>query len=156
VLYERLVSRDGWTHDQAFEMLRVDHGVEELDAITALANSLSKRTPGRRTVREDEANAIESPALRPDTDILRAEQERLADRLHTALDRAQHALPAEDALILKMRFEDAMPIAEIARALDLNQKRLYRSIQRLLTRLRASLERQGISRADVRALIAFE
>ena len=156
VLFERLVSRDGWAHDQAFKMLRVDHSVEELGAITAFASTLSKRAPARRTVREDEAHAIESPALRPDADIVRAEQDRLAERVQAALDRAQHTLPAEDALILKMRFEDAMPVAEIARVLHLNQKRLYRSIQRLLARLRASLEHQGVSRADVRALTAFE
>jgi hypothetical protein len=74
--------------------------------------------------------------------------------VQAALDRVRQTLPAEDGLILKMRFEDAVPVADIARALHLNQKRLYRSIEILLAMLRKRLEAEGISRQEVGSLFA--
>jgi hypothetical protein len=43
-------------------------------------------------------------------------------------------------------------VADIARALHLNQKRLYRTIAQLLATLRRGLEAEGISREEVHAL----
>jgi hypothetical protein len=51
-----------------------------------------------------------------------------------------------------MRFEDAVPVADIARALHLNQKRLYRTIERLLASIGERLEAEGVSREDARQL----
>jgi hypothetical protein len=53
-----------------------------------------------------------------------------------------------------MRFEDAVPVADIARALHLDQKRLYRRIERLLAGIGESLEAEGISRTEARSLFA--
>ena len=53
-----------------------------------------------------------------------------------------------------MRFDDAVPVSEIARALHLNQKRLYRTIDRIFERLRTSLMGDGISAEDAGTLFA--
>jgi hypothetical protein len=53
-----------------------------------------------------------------------------------------------------MRFEDSVPVADIARALHLNQKRLYRTIEQLLATLRQGLEAEGLDRGEVTALFA--
>jgi hypothetical protein len=45
-------------------------------------------------------------------------------------------------------------VADIARALHLDQKRLYRTIERLLARIGERLDAEGISRADARELFA--
>ena len=63
--------------------------------------------------------------------VLRAEHDFFAKRVQTALDRVRQTLTPEERLILKMRFEDSVPVADIARALHLNQKRLYRTIEHL-------------------------
>jgi hypothetical protein len=73
--------------------------------------------------------------------------------VQTALDRVRQTLDPTEQIILKMRFEDAAPVADIARALHLNQKRLYRTIDQLLVRLRKGLEAEGIDGAEVRALL---
>jgi hypothetical protein len=48
-----------------------------------------------------------------------------------------------------MRFDDGLPVADIARALHLDQKRLYRTIERLLADLRERLKGEGVSGDDL-------
>jgi RNA polymerase sigma factor (sigma-70 family) len=154
ILLERLVVRDGWSVDQVEETLRVNHGVTLDEALRALCDKLARRGPKRQLVPEEFAEAVESREPSPDVKVLRAESDFLVKRVHAALDRSRQSLEPEDQLILKMRFEDAVPVADIARALHLNQKRLYRTIERLLARIGGDLEAEGISRADVRTLFA--
>src|SRR5262249_20940429 len=68
------------------------------------------------------------------------------------LDRARQTLEPEDRLILRMRFEDSMSVADIARGLHRDQKRLYRTIERLFATLRERLEADGISRDEIASL----
>jgi hypothetical protein len=154
ILLERLVTRDRWTAEQAIELLRVNHGVVIDDGLKRFSERLASRGPARQFVSEEEAGQIESDSPRTDATVVRAEQDFLAKRVQTALDRARQALDPEDRLILRMRFEDGVPVADIARALHFDQKRLYRRIDRLLVTVGASLEREGISRLEVRALLA--
>jgi RNA polymerase sigma factor for flagellar operon FliA len=154
ILLERLVTRDGWTFEQALETLRVNHGIEVNEALRALCVKLTQRPPARQFVAEVEADGMETVAAPADANVLRAELGFLAKRVQTALDRVRQTLTAEQRLILKMRFEDSVPVADIARALHLNQKRLYRTIEQLLATLRRGLEADGIDRDEVSALFA--
>jgi RNA polymerase sigma factor (sigma-70 family) len=154
ILLERFVSRDGWTVEQAAEALRVNHGVALDETLHQFSTRVASRGPSRTFVAEEEAAQIAGSGPAPDAKVVRAEQEFLAKRIQTALDRARQSLEAEDRLILKMRFEDAVPVADIARTLHLDQKRLYRRIERLLGQIGASLETDGIARSNVRALVA--
>ena len=154
ILVERLVTRDGLTLDQAAQTLRINYEVRLDEKLSALCAKLSLRPPSRQIVPEAGANGVESSGPSPEANVLRAEQGFLARRVQTALERARQGLAAEDRIILKMRFEDAVPVADIARALHLNQKRLYRTIGQLLERIRKSLEAEDISRDDVNALFA--
>jgi len=154
ILIEQLVVRDGWPLDQALEMARVNHHIQIDDSIRAFCDALSARTtPSRRQVSEDDAVEVESPGLSADVRVLMAEREFLAKRVHAALDRARQALPATERLILKMLFEDRATIANIARALHLDQRPLYRTRDDLKSSLRASLEAEGITAEDIDALL---
>jgi RNA polymerase sigma factor (sigma-70 family) len=154
ILLERLVTRDGWSCEQAMETLRINHQVEADEALRALAEKLTQRPPARQFVAESEADGVASLAAGSDANVLRAEHDFLAKRLQTALDRVRQTLTPEERLILKMRFEDSVPVADIARALHLNQKRLYRTIEQLLATLRQGLEAEGLDRGEVTALFA--
>ncbi len=154
ILLERLVTRDGWSLDQAIETLRVNHSVVIDETLRGLCEKLSRRSTFRQLVPEDQAVEMADAAPTPEANVLRAEQDFLAKRVQTALDRAYQGLTAEERLILKMRFEDGAPVAEIARALHLDQKRLYRTLQRLLETVSATLRQDGIARSDVQALFA--
>jgi RNA polymerase sigma factor (sigma-70 family) len=145
VLFERLVIRDGWTRREAMELLRVNHHVDprEIDAFVRVA---PRRLP-RVAVSDCEAGDLESRDAMPDAGLVRAEQRRLMARVKAAIARARAALSPQEALILKMRFDDMMSVAAISRTLRLDQKRLYRTLDRILGRLRAALQAEGISRA---------
>jgi RNA polymerase sigma factor (sigma-70 family) len=154
ILLERYVVCDGWSIEQAVELLRVNHSVEVDERLKALTVKLSQRPPARQLRPEEEASELESPGPLPEVIVLRAEQDFLAKRLQTALERARQTLAPEDRLILRMRYEDGILVADIARALHVNQKRLYRTIDRLLADLYRRLEADGISRRDAMALLA--
>jgi RNA polymerase sigma factor (sigma-70 family) len=154
MLVERLVTRDGWTVEQAVEILRTNHSVEVTEAHRALYVKLTQRAPGRQFVAEVEADGVESASPAPDANVLRAEHDFRAKRVQTALDRVRQTLSPTERLILKMRFEDSIAVADIARALHLNQKRLYRTIEQLLTTLREGLEAEGIGGGEAAALFA--
>jgi RNA polymerase sigma factor (sigma-70 family) len=154
MLVERLALRDGWTFEQLSATLRINHGIAMDEELEGFYQRLVARAPGQQLVPEDEAGQIEGTGPAPDANVVRAEQDFLVKRVQSALDRARDALDPEERLILKMRFEGAVPVADIARAMHLDQKRLYRTIERLLARLGDSLAAEGISRSDVRALFA--
>src|SRR5262249_59613686 len=135
ILLERVVVRDGWTTAEALETMRVNHGIVADEALKALCLKLAKRGPAPQTVTEEEAGEIACVDPGPEAKVVRAELDFLVKRVQNALDRARQSLGAEERLILKMRFEDSIPVADIARALHLNQKRLYRTIERVLARL---------------------
>ena len=57
-----------------------------------------------------------------------------------------------DRLILKMRFEQRMRVADISRALHLEQRPLYRTFERIQATIRARMAADGITKADIDAL----
>lgn len=153
ILLERLVARDGWSFEQAVEVLRTNHAVDESrEALWKLHVQLPPYAPARRFVSEEAAQDIPSSEPSPDANLIRAEQDFVENRVRRALDRARRALTPEERLILKMRFDDRFPVSEIASALHLNQKRLYRTIDAILARLRECLIADGISSEDVTTL----
>jgi len=152
MLLEQLIVRDGWSAEQAAELLRVNHGIAIDPQLSALCDELTRRTVMRQFVPDFEAAEIESPAPGSDVNVIRSERYLLAKRVRRVLTRARQMLSPEDRLILKLRFEDSVSVARIARAMHLDQKRLYRTIERLLARLGECLDAEGISRSDVRML----
>jgi RNA polymerase sigma factor (sigma-70 family) len=154
ILIERLVCRDHWTFDQVITMFRVNRGERLEEPLVAFCVKVCARPPSRQVVSESEAEDVESAGPLPDANVVRAEQDFLARRVFTALERARQALTPEERLILKMRFDERLPVADIAHALNHNQKRLYRTIEVMLASLCRKLQADGISREDVKVLFA--
>jgi RNA polymerase sigma factor (sigma-70 family) len=153
IQFEKLVVRDGWSVTQAIELLVTNHrfSSEEIASLDRLKTA--ERAPAREMVSEFEAEDVEGGPS-PEENVVRAEQDFLARRVKASLDRARQALEPEDRLILRMRFEDSMSVADIARALHRDQKRLYRTIEGLFAMLRERFVSDGISREDVASLFA--
>ena len=91
--------------------------------------------------------------MRADEIVVAEEGEAEARAAQAALDRSLAALPSDDRLIVRLHFLEAMSVADIARALAVPQKPLYRRLQRSLQALRSGMERSGISREYVRELV---
>jgi len=145
VLLERLTSRDGWSYEEAVEQLVTNHGVtESRQEIYAIWIRLSPGSAPRRFVLEDEAIDVPGTDPGPEHAALAAEQEFQTRRARAALERVLQALPADERLLIKLRFDDGFTVSEIARIHKLDQKKLYRTFDRLLAQLRKRLKDEGV------------
>jgi RNA polymerase sigma factor (sigma-70 family) len=144
---EVLLYRDGHTLAEAGEILRAREGLR-LDE--GRLHDLARRLPPRRLRREEpESELADLPAAGDGAEALVLERER-AERAHQVrrlLNREVEALPPEDRLILRLRFEEGSTMGEVARIVGGEAKPLYRRVERLLAGLRAALEAAGV-RAD--------
>jgi|KBSMisStandDraft_5_1062788.scaffolds.fasta_scaffold21825_2 RNA polymerase sigma factor for flagellar operon FliA len=144
ILLERLTGRDHYSFEEACALMETNHqvtvGRRELEAI---AGRLPMRVK-RRFESDDVLAAV--PAVQPELDELIADQERavIAARVETALKKAMDGLGAQDRLIFALRFHDGRTLVDIAKALRLDQKALYRRVERLVRELQAALQAGGI------------
>jgi RNA polymerase sigma factor (sigma-70 family) len=154
VRLEQLVVRDGMPVADAVRQLEVQFpGEVDGPALQRIAERLPLRTR-RQYVGEELLEYAASQA--PDAErilVMAAEQERF-ERLAGQLKAFISGLEPSDRVALQMKFEQGMRVADIARLLQCDQKRLYRSIDHALARLRAMLEAEGVRASDVRGLLA--
>ena len=149
---EILVMRDGVSIAEAGERLRTAGETTFTDReLAAIVAAFPRRTPARPVQNIDTTPDVPS-ADRADDTVLEQESDARANVIRGTLEKLLNALPREDALIVRLRFMKSMSVADVARALAIPQKPLYRRLERLLAILRAGLERAGISRDDIREL----
>lgn len=152
---EALVYRDGYTLQQAGETLR-SAGRTTLSDIE-LARLLD-RLPTRSPVRPAEVgsnstlHAAEKPS-RADEVVAAAEAEARRGEVMEALERAIAQLEPEEAMIVRMHFVEGYTLLDMGSILGIEQKPLYRRIERLRVRLRGYLESAGVGRRDVHELL---
>lgn len=151
---ERLLTRDGYTFEEAVRELTTPAGsqytIAELEAIHL---RLPPRVPRPMPVSDE--LLPESVAANGEADELveAQDRERVARRTATTLGTLFQECGAEDRLILKMRFWDERKVPDIARTLNLDQKKLYKRIDKLCHTLRRGLEKAGVSKSDVADLL---
>lgn len=155
---ELLVRRDGYTVAQAGEKLRSSGQTTLTDIeLARLLGKLPDRLPLRPV--EVEANqALEDVAspLSSDENMISEVERANHSRITEALENAMDQLSVEDRAIALMYFVDGLTVAQVARALDLEQKPLYRRISKVRERLREYLESEGVSAAEVRSVFDTE
>jgi RNA polymerase sigma factor (sigma-70 family) len=151
VLLEKLLVRDSLSFDEAVETLQTNHKVEmswqELDRI---AGRLPRRTP-RHMEGEEALESVPSPNDRADDRIAEKEKNALRLRAHEALRQALLTIPKEEKVIIQLQWK-SFSVAQISRTLGLDQKQLYRRIQKTQEHLRREMERQGIRKEDIQDL----
>jgi RNA polymerase sigma factor (sigma-70 family) len=149
VMLEQLTSRDGLTFDEACRKVQAAHGNSaDHDTLAALFSGI-RRTPRPRFVTDEQI--VNEPAAGESAD-----QDLLADEGRLTLGRAVSVLAVVlrdidplDRLLLKLRFRDQLTVATIAWLLEADHKQLHRRFTHLLRRLRRTLERAGVSAADL-------
>jgi RNA polymerase sigma factor for flagellar operon FliA len=151
---EQLIARDGFTFDEAVEMLRAQYGVRESrDRLYEIASRLPLRM-SRKPQGEEAIAHVADPAATPDQVVAREELRPRAAQARAALDRAISALDSQERLIIRLRFVNGLGIVDIARALQIEQRPLYRRLEQILGRLRRSLETDGFGAAEAGALLS--
>lgn len=141
---EKLLHRDERTIDEAAAILSVPR-----DSLAAIAERLPQRGPKRRMVDIAEAESI-GTSEEPGFD---AERRSMSERISGILQRLIASLPADDRLVLQLHFDSGMTVAQIARSLRLDQKQLYRRVEKNLRTLRTELESNGVAAEEARDLI---
>jgi RNA polymerase sigma factor (sigma-70 family) len=150
---EILLFKDGRGFDEAVEILRRNHGVRMTTTeLAEIAARLPERSVSRRSG-DDAALATLEGAAQSDDRVRRLEAVATAARVERALDAALGSLTAEERLVLKLRLYDGTSVADIARLLRLDQKQLYRRIERLTSHLRQQLAKSGVCQQDVDEII---
>lgn len=147
VAIEQLLYRDELSYDEAFAALARKHPDLGRADFDRLAASIPARTPRRHVPIEIAASYLASPAA------ISPEHKETAARITAIVKKAIEQMPNHDQTILRLRFESAMNVAEVARSLNLNQQLLYRRFRELLAALRGELESGGITASDVAGLI---
>jgi RNA polymerase sigma factor for flagellar operon FliA len=154
ITLERLLSRDGYTLAEAVRVLTTPgsspYTISELEAIYL---RLPSRNPRPVVISDDIVPDV--VAVEPDA-YDRMEAGDRAQTLRQAfrkIDDFLKTMDVEDRLILQMRFWDARRVPDIAQALHLDQKKLYKRLERLFLLLRRELESAGVSQSDVAGLL---
>jgi hypothetical protein len=145
---ERLTTRDGLTRDEAIETLSTRSGeFGSRDDLLETYRRIPDRAP-RRFVGEENAKQVAAP---DDVEghVVRRLLEPAVRKAERSVRAAVADLPPQDRLILKMRFEQAFTVTDIAAALHLPQKPLYRRIDAILETLRKRLEGEGMNASEV-------
>jgi len=150
VLLEQLVTRDGWTLEQALTILQTNYQMTVTRAdLDELCRRLPDRHPRRQFVGEESAKNVPSGREPPDSTVEKAQREFRLRQVRAALRRAVGRLAPEERLILRLQFRESLTVAQIAKTLQTDHKRLYRRCDRLLDGLRASLQGEGFTMCDI-------
>jgi RNA polymerase sigma factor (sigma-70 family) len=151
VQLEMLLTRDNLSFDEAVHWLRTRMNVADSEQDL---HRISLGFPIRVARRFVAADTLEQLPGGPeaDEDLERSRRSDVAARTAHALREVLETLPTDDRLLLRMCFEQNLPLASIARVLHLEQKPLYRRREQVLAALRRALERQGVSADDVREI----
>jgi RNA polymerase sigma factor (sigma-70 family) len=150
---EILLYRDGLSFEEALETMRTNFACpESREALVALAHDLPQRI-NRRAVSEGGEEMAMVPAGDLASPEIQVESASTVSRAQASINETMEALPAQDRLVLRMRFEDDISVADIARTLHLDQKRLYRHLEGIFEGFRKSLEDRGLGWPEVVRLI---
>lgn len=152
ITLEKLLHRDGRTFDEALPIIRSRTNITR-EELLALASRLPPRPPKMRDVPIDEAAAVAADSGGGEANLINEERQRTAQRVSALMTEAIERLPEDERLILQLRFEEGMTVAQISRSLGVDQKALYRRIERCMRDIRKQLEHAGIASAEVLDLI---
>ncbi|MEM9596518.1 MAG: sigma-70 family RNA polymerase sigma factor [Acidobacteriota bacterium] len=154
VQLETLVHRDGVELEQAIAILRGNLGVlESAEELRRMAAEI-RRTPQRRFEGEETVARLPSGDL-ADRRVDEGEVAAIAERAAQGLSAALGELPPEDRLILRLLFEEGIPVSKVARQLRVDQRRLYTRRDGIFRTLRRDLERRGLDADDVARLVGW-
>lgn len=150
---ERVLHRDGRSIDEALVLLSTpDQPLTRRD-LEEIRQRLPERKPKRRMTNLDHVDSeLSVSAESAEKAAMDGERREISRKTSDVLASALHNVPSDDRHILQLRFEAEMSVAQISRSLRLDQRALYRRIEKSLRTLRESLEQAGIARSDVEEL----
>ena len=117
-----------------------------------LLRKLPRREPLRPAVVGDDVLGEVATNDGADASMMAKESKALRTGVARMLESSLATLSVEDRMLLKLRFWQDASIADAARILGVEQRPLYRRLEKLMTELRKQLAANGFDADDVRAL----
>jgi RNA polymerase sigma factor for flagellar operon FliA len=152
VALERAITRDGLTRQQAVTMVAVAGATEDASEVAAIAARLPARVT-RRPASEEELEDVPAPGPSPEEQAMRGDLRASARHARDVLARAIADLPPRERLLVRLRFEDGLPVTAIARRIGGHPAedsgaylRVYRELGRAVRLLGAALAAAGVAR----------
>jgi RNA polymerase sigma factor (sigma-70 family) len=152
VVLERLTTRDGLTLHEAIETLTTGASRVTRDGLEQIYLRLPARPP-RPVLVSDEVTGEIQIASDTDERIGARERQQTARAVIAVIDGYIEGLPAEDCVVLRMRFHDRLQVPEIASRLHIDQRRIYKRLDKHLKAMRRALEEAGVGRDDVDEMV---
>jgi len=150
IAVERALVRDGRMPQEALALLQAKHPGLTLEEVERIAELLPVKIRRRRVdIEEAELVANSGDADR----VIRMD---MAARISAVVCSFIDGLSGDDQLILRLRFDCAMTVAQIARSLNRDQQVLYRLMYKHFDALRAELTKVGVDAQSVEDLIGSD
>ena len=151
VRLEVLIHRDGYKLDSAIEVLRSEGVSLSTSELRRLAVSFPARTNPRKHEQWIPLDAMSPDGA--DDRLLETERQKTYERAIQAVNQGIERLSPTDQLLLRLRIWEGMAVADIARSLNMDQKPLYRRIERSYKELRNHVEAAAVDVDGVRSLL---
>jgi RNA polymerase sigma factor (sigma-70 family) len=153
IALEQLITRDGHPFPEAAQILLSRAGAGyTLAELEAIWRRLPPRQPRPMMVPEEPSSDTAGNA-RADDPLMAREREQTACTASRVIDRVISSFPPEDQLILRLRFWEACKVPAIAARLHLDQKKIYKRLDKLFAGLRRALAEAGVQPDDVAELL---
>jgi RNA polymerase sigma factor (sigma-70 family) len=151
---DRLLHHEGRSLDEALAITKAKHPDANVRQLELTAEILPHRLPRPRLVPVIEGDEDRfAGAMAADDRVLTADLDKRAAQTSRAVQSAMETMSAEDRVILRLRYAKTMAISDIARALGISQRPLYRRLDALLAKLKAALAHAGIDDVDAAQII---
>jgi RNA polymerase sigma factor for flagellar operon FliA len=141
ILLERLISREGYTMDEAAEIAQARTTISA-DDLRRMAGDLPPRRR-RRPVSDDVLQQLAGCGF--EDPIQSHEERREMQQIGHALAKALRQLPEEDRLLIRLRYGGRRSVQALARMLKVDAKTLYRRFDQMLRLLRRVLTDAGVT-----------
>ena len=140
VALERLIHRDGFTTDEAIEILKATRHAPPAGELRVLADAIPPRMRRRFVSDEELPETLGAPF---DDPVEADQRQRAGDQAHRMLRSAVKRLTPEDQELIRLRYDQGYSVQTISRTLRTQPKTLYRRFERVRRSLRRSLEEAG-------------
>ena len=149
VLLEKLLTRDEYSHQEAFEMLTTNHrlawSVEYFEEMVAKLPVRHKR----RHLNQEVLEFLPTDAHMGEDRLRQQEARGLRSRTGRVLRSELAKLSGRERLVIRMHYHDGFSVATIAKLLDTDAKKLYRFFELIRQRFRHHLENAGVVEKEI-------
>ncbi|MEM9404692.1 MAG: sigma-70 family RNA polymerase sigma factor [Acidobacteriota bacterium] len=154
ILLDTLLHRDGLGEQEAVETAFSRLGEEVSRAeLEQIAAQLPARV--RRRFENEERLYNMAAGSDPERDLAQSESQNRARQVTAVLVEALETLEEPQQAMVRLRYREALSVADIARLLDRDQRKLYAEFDRLGQQLRRLLEASSVSAKEVRELLGW-